>query len=485
MRVLKFTILAAAILAAPMTGFSQNGAGYGPEAGYPMPGPYGQQPAMMQGPGWTPDPTAGGYPGSTMGGYSAAPGFAPDAMVTAYGEPAPPVYGPMPGGVPCADGAYGVAGGAYGGGSPFHSYWVRAEYLSWRAKGNDLPPLLTTSPVGTPQGVAGELGQPTTSVLFGDTGVDDEYRSGARIALGFWVTEGEFTGWEVEYSALTDAGTDFNIQSTFSDGPNDRILARPFFNVLTGQQDALLLAFPNFLPDVGPPADVNGIFSAETNSSTEGLAVTRRDLLWADQAIGYRSYFLAGYRYMNLYEDLTTEALIQPVGGAFIPGSFIDSFALFDTENDFHGLELGIETQYNWGQWSWEVLTKLALGNSHEVVTIDGKTVIFNGFTTEDFTGNTITQRTNIGEFKQNEFAMIPEFGINLAYQFSPNLKFTVGYSFVYYSHVVRPGDQIDLGLNPSQFDGGTLVGPARPRPLMEDTDFFLYGGNAGIEWRW
>jgi hypothetical protein len=39
--------------------------------------------------------------------------------------------------------------------------------------------------------------------------------------------------------------------------------------------------------------------------------------------------------------------------------------------------------------------------------------------------------------------------------------------------------------LNPSQFDGGTLVGPARPRPLMEDTDFFLYGGNAGIEWRW
>ena len=485
MKVLKFTSLAAAaILAVPMVGLGQDGAGYGPGLGYGMPpgSPYAMPQQVAPADAWS------GYPAAA---YPSAPAIAPTQYPASHGpEAGMPMYGdPAAYGQPCTDGslagAYdgGIAGGY--GAPPVQNFWVTAEYLSWRAKGNDLPALLTTSPIGTPQEDAGMLGSPTTSVVFGETGIDDEYRSGARIALGFWATEGEYTGYEVEYLALTDAGTDFTDREVFSDGTGNQILARPFFNVQTRMQDTVLLAFPNFIPDIGPPADLDGDFSVESNTSTESLAVTRRDLLWMDNAIGYRSYFLVGYRYFNLDEDLRIRDRITPVGGLFVPGSFIDSTDEFDTMNDFHGLELGVHTQYNRGQWTWDVLTKLAMGNSHEVVNIRGETIIFNGFVEEDFNGGTLTAPTNIGRFSQNEFALMPEFGINLAYQFTPNLKFTVGYSFIYYSHVMRTGDQIDLALNPSQFDGGTLVGEARPQPTLEDTDYFLYGGNAGIEWRW
>ena len=47
-------------------------------------------------------------------------------------------------------------------------YWVGVDYLGFWVKGNHIPPLVTTSPLGTPQNQAGVLGQPGTSILFGD-----------------------------------------------------------------------------------------------------------------------------------------------------------------------------------------------------------------------------------------------------------------------------------------------------------------------------
>ena len=52
-------------------------------------------------------------------------------------------------------------------------FWIGAEYLLWSAKGDKLPPLVTTSPAGTPAPLAGVLGAPGTSVLFGDESVND------------------------------------------------------------------------------------------------------------------------------------------------------------------------------------------------------------------------------------------------------------------------------------------------------------------------
>src|SRR5258707_15873832 len=57
-------------------------------------------------------------------------------------------------------------------------FWVEMEYLAWSVKGDRLPPLVTTSPAGTPQAQAGILGPPSTTVLFGDSSVNGGWGPG-------------------------------------------------------------------------------------------------------------------------------------------------------------------------------------------------------------------------------------------------------------------------------------------------------------------
>src|SRR5207344_153164 len=59
------------------------------------------------------------------------------------------------------------------------SFWAEAEYLYWQTKGDGLPALVTT-------GVTGVLGAPGTSVLFGQSTVNDDWRSGVRVRAGYW-----------------------------------------------------------------------------------------------------------------------------------------------------------------------------------------------------------------------------------------------------------------------------------------------------------
>ena len=65
-------------------------------------------------------------------------------------------------------------------------------------------------------------------------------------------------------------------------------------------------------------------------------------------------------------------------------------------------------------------------------------------------------------------------------------MRFLVGYSLIYWSNVVRPGDQIDLNVNPD------LLPPAMDNPgmlsptfAMNDSAFWAQGINLGLDWRW
>jgi hypothetical protein len=61
-----------------------------------------------------------------------------------------------------------------------------------------------------------------------------------------------------------------------------------------------------------------------------------------------------------------------------------------------------------------------------------------------------------------------------------------VGYSFLYWSNVVRPGDQIDRTVNFTQVPidptNGPLSGSARPALMPRQNDFWAQGFNFGIE---
>ncbi|MCI0682645.1 MAG: BBP7 family outer membrane beta-barrel protein [Gemmataceae bacterium] len=134
-----------------------------------------------------------------------------------------------------------------------------------------MPPLLTTSPPGTPLADAGVLGRPGASVLFGDERVNDDARSGGRFTAGFWLNCAHTTGIEGNIFFLGEETTDYSISSN-----GTPILARPFFDVLAGANNSRKIAFPGL---------VTGSFTARATSELWGADVYLRQNTAAAAAI--------------------------------------------------------------------------------------------------------------------------------------------------------------------------------------------------------
>ena len=104
---------------------------------------------------------------------------------------------------------------------------------------------------------------------------------------------------------------------------------------------------------------------------------------------------------------------------------------------------------------------------------------------TNSFKTGLLAQSTNSGRFTRDMFSVVPEIGVNVGYQITDNLTAYVGYNFLYWTNVARPGDQIDRTINISQLSGGNLAGPARPVFTPRATDFWAQGVNFGLAFRW
>jgi hypothetical protein len=132
----------------------------------------------------------------------------------------------------------------------------------------------------------------------------------------------------------------------------------------------------------------------------------------------------------------------------------------------------------------------VALGVTDEDIDINGTTVIAPpGRPVVVANGGLLALPSNIGRFDRNRFAVVPEVDLNVGYQITPYVRAFVGYTFLYWSNVARPGDQIDRVINPAQLPttpvtGAQTFGPARPAPLLRDTDFWAQGINFGVEVR-
>jgi hypothetical protein len=359
--------------------------------------------------------------------------------------------------------------------------WFRAEYLDWSVKGDILPPLLTTSPPGTPQGVAGVLGEDTTQVLFPTGRVNQGARPGMRFQAGWWFDQGETNGIQADYFILQEQSTNFATRS-----PNTPILARPFFNPVAGVQDASYLAFPDF-EVLGVTANLAGSFVLHESSQAQSASLLWRRLLWVNcnRHFWYRLNFTGGYRYFGLDESLRIADQVTPTGGPFANGTQIDSIDEFVTSTTFNGLDIGLNGDIHRGRFSVELLGRIAFGNSHQVQNIAGQRRVFDTVSTVVTEGGLLTQPTNIGRSVHDDFAILPEGGVTLGMQITGGLKVTVGYSFLYLSQVQRPGDSIDFVVNPTQIGGSMLAGDARPLPQFDSTGIWLQGLSVGLDFRY
>lgn len=352
--------------------------------------------------------------------------------------------------------------------------WLEAQYLLWWTRGFHIPVLVTSSPAGTPQPVAGVLGEPTTNISFGGDSVNGSERSGLRFKGGYWLSPTLTSAFQFDYFHGGNESTSFQAASN-----GDPILARPFLNLLTGNEDAHLIAFA---PTTGS-IDIR----AETELQSTG-ALIRQTLVGAHYSGTYVPPphdfwldFLLGYRYYRLKDELRMNETLVTLG----PTNF-DLAEQFDTRNSFHGVDVGFAAQFRRNRLTLDLLIKLGLGNSAAKANINGTTTttVAPAPATTDV-GALLAQTTNIGAYEDSDFATVSELGLVLGYDITNRLRATFGYTLIYWSRVARPGDQIDRVLNPSYFPGGgPPTGAPRPEFTFVTTDFWAQGLDFGLLYR-
>jgi hypothetical protein len=190
-----------------------------------------------------------------------------------------------------------------------------------------------------------------------------------------------------------------------------------------------------------------------------------------------------------------TENFMGLPNGPFagVGGMIQDNFAV---KNEFYGGQLGLNSEWRRGRWSVNLLTKVALGTTHETIDIAGTQTITAAPGANAVPGTypgLLAQPSNIGHHTHDSFAVAPEVGLNVGWQATNHLKLFVGYNFLYWSNIVRAGDQIDTVVDvvPSRLNGNAvppLVQPAgatRPMVPFKETDFWAQGINVGLQLTW
>ncbi len=358
-------------------------------------------------------------------------------------------------------------------------FYAAAEYLSWWTKADHVPALVTT---GDPNNVNangrfGFLGQSSTQTLFGDGSINGGPRSGVRITAGYWLDMFQEEGVEISGFVLGQKSNHFNASS--ADFP---VLARPFFNLNTNSEFSELVAFPGLS---------TGRVSVDNRSNLWGIEANQRCnlLCCCDRRID----LFGGFRYLDLDESINIVEDINGLGTA--PAPFTNQRALvfdrFATHNSFYGGQLGLDSEFRRGRWFLDVKGKLGIGVTDSKVTIDGGQTFVNADgTRRQVQGGLLALSSNIGKYHKDHFSFVPEVGMNLGYQVNDNIRVFGGYNVLYWTGVLRPGDQIDRALDVTRIPnfpvaGTALGGEPRPAPTFKASDFWAHGITVGVEFRY
>jgi hypothetical protein len=356
-----------------------------------------------------------------------------------------------------------------------HHLYASAEYLMWWIRGASLPALITTGPAAIPGPVLsleGALGQPGTSIVFGAGNQRYDISSGARFTAGYWFDCCDSKA--IEFSYFFIGPRSFSFTANSGQFP---VLARPFFNVNNMIEFAEVTASPGL--------------------STGSITVNSRSELWGTEAnlrcnvccdCDFRFDVIGGFRFLELTENLDIIERINvlptvPVLG----GDTIVVADRFGTRNEFAGGQIGGIMSAKCEHWTLDLTAKFAFGNNHQIININGSQAIRTpaGAVTV-VPGGLLALNSNSGRFTQDRFSFVPEWGAKVGYCVTDHLKLTIGYTFLYWTNVVRPGDQIDRNLNINQIPNFTTGPPSqfvRPVVPFRELSFWAQGLSFGLEY--
>jgi hypothetical protein len=343
-------------------------------------------------------------------------------------------------------------------GGPEGRFWFRGESVLYWTRGQRVPPLATTSPAGTPLAEAGVLGLPNTTILFGGDRAEVGVHGGFQITLGGWLDEGHCWGLEGDYLDLGRESTGYH--SGLVDG--DRILARPFFNAdRNNLPDSQIVAFPVNPASPTDPA-LSGVLNIDVSTYFQSAGLHLRRNLWSEDwdcaagqrpcgcgLNGFRLDGTAGYRVYRLQDRLRIHQVSAVLSEGEVQSAGLDVTDAFDTANEFQGADLGLIANIYRGRWSFGLTAKAALGGNHKTARINGQSIFTPLQGAPEVTPDgLLTQASNSGEYSKNQFVIIPEFGTEIGYQITCNLRAFVGYNIIYWDKVARAGDQPDLNIS-------------------------------------
>ena len=132
---------------------------------------------------------------------------------------------------------------------------------------------------------------------------------------------------------------------------------------------------------VAVPGILSGTLTARGGSQLWGFDVNARKSLLRGCDCSARAEVFAGYRYLNLRESLTITENITVVGPGGDRVDLTDPIGTrvvvqdrFKTTNQFNGGTVGLRGELRCGMFTLTTIGKLAFGNMHQVLEIQGAT---------------------------------------------------------------------------------------------------------------
>ncbi len=400
-----------------------------------------------------------------------------------------PESAPMPSGTPTTNGGMLASCDCLNHQSCFAggAFWFHTDYLLWWVKQGPNPePLLTT---GSPDAfVPGLIGEPGTGVLYGQDPIRFGTFSGIQLTAGAWLMGGQSLGLEARAFVLGERQLTSQYQSNGQGAP---FLLRPFINTQLKAEDVATVTFPDLIAGGIQFTQSSQLWGSEFNifHNLAADATSRFDLI-------------LGFRYLDLQETSTTVEVYGPLavegntvafnGGSVGPGHLITVTDEFKAHNAFYGGQIGAKTVFNLGSWIIDVRYQLALGANREELDVAGSSIQSSTTNVTQQTGvpgGILAQTSNMGKRSSQSFSVVPSIELKVCYDLNANVRLHAGYSFLYWTSVMRPGDQIDRVIDPTIVPTFDAFVPGavsnRPMVLLNKSDFWAQGINFGFELRY
>lgn len=300
---------------------------------------------------------------------------------------------------------------------------------------------------------------PGVNVLLGGGEVDTNPNAGFRLTGTYRVD----SRWGIELIGfyIPTRSSTSSVSSTGLPGSTDLLL--PYFDVTEGRENVTEISYwPTY----------RGSAQATLSNNLGGGEINATWSLPAQEAL--KVDLIGGFRFWQLRETYTinSSSPYNPPNPADI-WNVTDSF---DARNRFYGLQVGARLAYDQGPWTGWMNAKVALGTMQQRVSVNGflETNDYNNYgATQIFPGGYFALPTNSGDHSRSTFAAVPEVAFNLGYRLNPQATVFVGYSLLYATSVVRPGDQMSRNINPTMTVSWGNDPPVKPTGPLQPTFAF------------